>query len=629
MEQLSSSIVEVRTSPRTNNVVHRPVFIGTEKPIFAVLSAPADRRVRAAVLVCPPLGKEQAETTRALRLAAARLAERRIAVLRIDYRHTGESWGSQTDPRAAEEWLRSVEVAVDHLRVLGAAHVGAIGLRAGALFLSQLPDTLSELDFTVFWDSVSKGRALVRSKSVLYNMVSEDNGVVPGPRPDRVDDEDPERVHVAGHSMHSTAAAALGVMVIDPKLIATQAPQRTLVMLRETDTAGRVGRAMADAGVEVVQTRAPDYFVEPTHPGYLEFPTVDLDLLTDWVDESCGTQLGSVDVPSTDDEVRAVIARTADGRGIETRVRSVPGTGELYWDTALEGRHETATQVMVSYSLGQYVRSGPSRLWWEAAEAVAAVGGRAIRFDRLGVGESGDPSVDDAEIALYAPEFVEGAAAILPVLDDLPPSSTVVHTGICVGAWVATHAAIRHAARHPETHSAVVMVNPLMWRLRPQRGDTASVDVGIGGLPEQFGEPTLVDKVIGKLSWHGNRAAPRIRRRLPARLHTAVGRLPFIQMPEVVFNGLARENVRAAMVFSPRDHAYFVSNFGGDDALRSNPEPIRRWVAPVGDHTAYHRFMRRALITSVLCELVPDGTVEVPEESVGPGGAPIDWRLDS
>lgn len=615
-----------RTAP-TDSVAHRPMFIGDPtKPIFAMLSAPADGRVRSAVVVCPPMGKEQAETTRALRFLCDELAKRRIAAVRFDYRHTGESFGEQTAPDAAVQWVASVAEAVGYVRALGVEEISAIGLRAGALFLAQSTEVLAGLDSVVLWDPVLKGRNLVRSKAVLYNMVSEDDGSVPGPRPEVADDQDDERVHVAGHSMHAEAAAALSAMTINPADVSTTFPARTIVLMREDDMSGRVGQALQQQHVAVETTSAPSYFLEPTHPGLLEFAEADIARIVEWIDEGSRATLTTIGVPEADATVSGLTAVGPDGTAIETRVGAVPGSGELFWDTALVGRHDSATQVMVSHSLGQYVRSGPARLWREAGEAVAGLGGRAIRFDRLGIGESGRPSLDDREIGLYSRRVIDGGLASVRLLNDLPQGSTVVHAGICAGSWVAAHAALGHAKQRDDLNVAATLVNPLMWRLQPQRFDETSADPGLGGLPEKFGEPSFMDKVNIKLDWYGNLAGPRLRRLVPRRVHPTVGRLPFVQLPESVLARFARRGVQTALVFSPRDHANFVTWFGGEEALRGHDRLVTRWVAPIGDHTSYHRFMRRAVITAVLDQLNRDGGGDVPEGSSGPGGTPVKWE---
>lgn len=624
-DQLNDVGVEYSSAPPAN-AVHRPVFIGgRDKPIFATLSAPSDGAVRAAVLVCPPLGKEQAETTRALRMLGDRLARSRVAALRIDYRNTGESWGAQTAPDATDGWLSSIVDGVEHLRAAGVSTVGIIGLRAGALLMAQLHDLLSTLDFAIFWDPVTKGRTMIRSKSVLYRMVSDDDGSVSGPRPEVVDDSDPDRVHVAGQSLSATAAAAFGAMVFEPVSLAASVPARSVVLMSESEATGPVGRALGDTELDVMTCSASEYFLQPSHPGYLEFPTAEIDALVEWIDAAAGGTLTTMDLPTVGSPVSAVIGCSADGRRIETRVRTVPGTGEVFWDTAIEGEHDTASKVLVTYSLGQYVRTGPGRMWREAAEAVAAKGGRAIRFDRLGVGESGDPSSDDQALSLHTRSFVEGAAAILPVLDDLPASSTVVHAGICVGSWAAAHTAVRGSKRRADLHQVVVMVNPLMWRAWPWRADTTAGDIGVGGLPGRFREPSKLDNVVAKLNWRGNTAGGVIRRRLPRRLHTLAGRLPFIQMPEVMFERFARRGITASLVFSPRDNAYFVSAFGGEEAIRNSRLRVSRRVAPTGDHTSYHRFMRHAAVSAVVEALWPDEEEQLHQSSTGVIGTGFQW----
>ncbi len=84
-------------------MVTTPGYFGPPgAPLFGAISSPVSSRVRAGVLLCPSVGKEQAETTRGLKLFAERLAARGFAVLRFDYACTGESPGAQYRPDAAD-----------------------------------------------------------------------------------------------------------------------------------------------------------------------------------------------------------------------------------------------------------------------------------------------------------------------------------------------------------------------------------------------------------------------------------------------------------------------------------------------------------------------------------------------
>lgn len=578
-----------------DKVVHQPVFLGRHlTPIFGVLSTPTSGRVRGTVVVCPSLGKEQAETTRGMRLLAAHLADCGFAVLRFDYLHTGESWGRQDDPAALDGWLGSIRAAVEYLRGFGTGAPALVGHRAGALLAVQEPALLGELAALVLWDPVRKGSQFLRAKTVLYRSVSDDDGSVPGPRPPAVADVDPARVHVAGHSLDAGVAERFRAMSMPTDDIVASLPPKCTMLVRDTEIARFA--ALAEVGAEVRPFGDQEPFLAPTHPSYLASPVSEISYIVEWLDRTMPH--GSVPVARRHpaDAVSGVVAHTADGRPIETRVNAL-ADGTMVWDTAIAGRHESATQVFVAYSLGQYIRTGPGRLWWETAVAVADRGGRAIRFDRPGVGEAGPDQPSDIELPLYTGDYVKNGLSVTSLLAALPPGSVVAHAGICVGSWSAVHGALEltRVARSTVT-STVVLVNPLMWRLAAQnrrRANALSADIGVGGMPEQETPKAITMKVYRKLNWLGSQSAPGIRRRFPRPAHTVVGRLPFIQMPEVLLRRLGRSGIAASLVFSPRDNANFVTFLGGDDALRRAPSARRR-VAALGDHTAYHRMMREA-----------------------------------
>ncbi len=601
-----------------DDVVHQPTFFGQpHPPVFGVLTTPRSGEIRGAVLVCPSLGKEQAETTRGMRLLAADLAERGFAVLRFDYLYTGESWGRQDDPDAVDGWLSSIAAGVDHLRTLGLGAPALVGHRAGALLAAQLPELLAGLPAVVFWDPIRKGSQLIRAKKVIYRVVSDDDGSVPGPRPEPVLDLDPGRVHLAGHSLDAGVAERFGSMTLLSDDLAEALPRQSTVVVREAETA-RFDQ-LAGVGVDVHPFGDQEPFLAPTHPSYLSMPISEISHIVDWLDRAMPHETVSVPRRHPADPVSATIGYTRDGRPIDTVVRMLED-GTMVWDTAIADQHDSATKVFVAYSLGQYIRTGPARLWSETALAVAEGGGRGIRFDRPGVGEAGPDRASDAELPLYTADYVDSGLSVLSVLSTLPPGSHVVHAGICVGSWSSVHGALELTERtRGDVTSSVVLVNPLMWRFSPQnkrRATALSADIGVGGMPQAEDPKALTMKVYRKLNWLGSQAAPKIRRRFPRPLHTLVGRVPFVQMPEVLLRKLARRRIGVSLVFSPRDNAHFVTFLGGDDALGRAPQTRRR-VASLGDHTAYHRMMRAAATEECLQVLGLAGMVEASSTITG------------
>ena len=586
---MKSQVVVDRTSP-SDAVVSRPVFFGDSRtPLFGLLTFPASRSVVGGVLVCPSLGKEQAETTRGLKMLADRLADSGFVVLRFDYACTGESAGAQDDPTACDRWLHSIGEGIEYLRHTGVDNIDMVAHRAGALLATQLPDVLGSVESLVLWDPVDRGSAFIRAKAVLYNMISDDDGTVPGPRPPRVVDEDPQHVHVAGHSLDLVAAAALKSLRADVESVTAARPDKesTIVVSASDSMRSKFVDRFRAAGIEVVDGGDMSAFLGPTHPAYLHLPESTIIGIVEWLRGRSGTTRRPI---SVDDgpSASATVAHTPAGDPIDTRVYVLDDGVTMVWDTAIRDTHDTATQVFVGHSLGQYIRTGPGRLWWETALNVAARGGRGIRFDRPDVGESPSPTSAVEGGPLYTKAAIARCLSILPLLERLPTGSHVVHAGICVGSWASAHVALAHADRGSVARltSSVVLVNSLMWRLRPFQVEALIDDVGIGGLPVDVDTPRLRTRVAYKLSAAGSKVVPHVRR-LPAVLRTSVEKLPFVQMPELMIGALVRRGVGVTLVFSPRDNARFSERLGGDDALRAAQGPVKRYVASHGDHTSY------------------------------------------
>lgn len=573
-------------------VVSTLTYFGPESAAqFGVLTTPVDSTVRGGVVVCGSLGKEQAETTRWLKLFAERLAARGFAVLRFDYPNTGESAGPQDVPDAVQRWTDGIAVAVEYLRASGVGHVVAVGHRMGALLLSQVNS--SGVDRAVAWDPTISGRHYLRSKTVLYNMVSEVSDEVAQRLPaDAIPPIPDDRVQLAGQSLSAEAAQELRSLRLVPGAFGA-----TPTLLLSTDPA--VASDFSGPSCHVMTLDDQEPFVSPSHPALLEFPERDIAAVVEWISSQSPTERHPID-PII--RTSAVVGQTAAGEEIRTEVYRTE-SGVTVWDTAID-HHMTHREVFVAHSLGQYVRSGPGRLWFTVALSVAAHGGRSIRFDRASVGESGTVDRADRELALYTRDYVADGVRLFSELT-LPADARILHAGICVGSWMAAHGATTTAKALPDATSAVLLVNPLMWRMRPYRRFRIAdfgADTGIDGTGRAEAEPdnSLAARLRRKAIWIGGRSGPLVRRRVPRSWWPAVGRLPWMSVPDALLAEIAQANVDVDLVFAPTDYAYFDDMSGADATFTSATRLRGVAVSAAGDHTSYHSAMHNVIATTAL-----------------------------
>ena len=124
--------------------------------LFGIQMTPLPTPVGTAV-ICPPYGWEYMRTHWALRQTARELVRRGWAVLRFDYRGTGDSAGAVDELTRLDDFVEDIEHAAAHIRSTGVPLV-LVGARLGAALAVQAASRATGAERLVLWDPVVSGR---------------------------------------------------------------------------------------------------------------------------------------------------------------------------------------------------------------------------------------------------------------------------------------------------------------------------------------------------------------------------------------------------------------------------------------------------------------------------------------
>ncbi len=163
------------------SVAGMPRYFGPHHALFGIYHAAATPR--GALLLCPPLGQEMIRSQRTYRLLAQALAERGHAVLRFDYRGTGDSADAGGTPSWAS-CCADIGTAAQELRnACGLDTVSAFGARLGANLAMAAVDS-ARLDSVMALDPVCDGAQFVADMDALQSRLLLDGNRFLQPRRD-------------------------------------------------------------------------------------------------------------------------------------------------------------------------------------------------------------------------------------------------------------------------------------------------------------------------------------------------------------------------------------------------------------------------------------------------------------
>lgn len=400
---------------------------------------PSDGAVRRALVLAPPIGREQVISYRTLRVLAIRAASQAGAVvLRPTWSGIGESTGPlPSEPASAwrADLLRLIAAARE---AAPGAEVTVVGLRLGAAVAASVVDVPGGAERTVAWEPVS-GRRFVREHRALRRMSLETA-------------ESPERIELPG-------------LVLSPE----QADSLKSLRLPADDVLQRRGDVRVVRAGEHQRAQAEGMYAVASRDA-----RVPLGLVDEVIAAAMPAQ-GMRDVVAPDDDAGAPERRwprhwdsparsglvgvrsefVAVGEHLLPGVlaRPVPGArSSRPEDEPADERPGHAAGLLLIAADAEPM-DGPTGLWARMARDLAGQGMTVLRAERRGIGEAGDPSClrEPMPYTEEAVEDVNRSAAWLRRRVDGP----VAASGLCSGAWMA----LRCAAEL----DLVILINNIAW----------------------------------------------------------------------------------------------------------------------------------------------------------------------
>lgn len=401
-----------RMTPRDVNVRHQ-WLTGAAPDLFSTFVGPESGTVVGAVVMCPSLGREYTATYRGMYAMARNLAANGVGALLIDFPGQGDSPSPTDGAVTVGDWIAGVGKGVEALRKVGITKVGLLGLRAGALIAAQAALAIDGIASLTYWDPVDNGRAYIREQSLHARMQGYPASGIWG---QRLSDTEIEEF------------ACLELPVVTN-------PDVSLIvgMRSELLAASRRIRGYAESADALIALNKQQAFVTPDSFSS-EMPHQAIGELTNAIRETFGTDTFRSKPPHG-----TTSAMFGHGNEMVTEKIEEFGSQGLF---AISTAHANAPPPRAAALIAPAAlepHTGPGAIWTNLARDLAIDGIDAVRFDRRGLGLSGDPAIDTGNV--YSRQ---SKADILSAARELKTRyELVVGVGACSGAWHETYAA-RH-----------------------------------------------------------------------------------------------------------------------------------------------------------------------------------------
>ena len=585
----------------------RPLYLPAEPDVvFGMFHAPADEfSTKAAVLILPPWGWDEVASYRSRRTWAERLAEGGHPTLRIDFPGSGDSAGAPGDPARLEAWTASVVAGARWLAgTAPSGRVAVIGLGLGGLIAGHALAAGAPIDELVLWAAPTHGRTFLREQRAFGKLQRDRYGP-----PEGAADALPDGwLEIGGFVQSAETIAAIEKLDLREMHFGTL--QRVLLLGRDGLSVD-VGlqRRLEAAGADVTVAPGDGWGGMCFHPERYQPPLDVFRRVSDWLAATTrpAPRLRAA-LPASTGQVAEGLARLTIG-GVS--IRETPLRGDdlpggffgILAERPAPAAPAVADLCAVFLNAGAVRRTGPNRMWVEAARHWAARGMPTVRVDLEGIGDAGGDAAMYFDVGtFYTPTRKAQVTAILDALAARGLGPRFVLIGLCAGAYSAFDAAASDARV-----VTALAVNPriLVWDpaiLERRNAFVVREVLELGSWQRILNGETSPARVL-QIGRAAAVEAPRAALRYASRLRGTKQRDPWTHQLERMLDTLRAMHTRVVLAFS------------GDEPMRDELKAegvldrLPRWPnvvstdLPGDDHTlrpiaaqrAFHRFLEREL----------------------------------
>jgi alpha-beta hydrolase superfamily lysophospholipase len=394
--------------------------------IFGWFHPPLGSPRSTGVVICSPIGDDYLRAHRALRQLAVDLAGAGFAVLRFDFRGTGDSSGSERDPGVAAAWIEDIQLAIAELRSRsGVEEIGLVGLRLGAtlaMHVAALGDRT--VDSLVLWNPFPSGDAYVNEATKLHrmHMMLEPEGFASVPRDWSVGGQE-----ALGFLLTPDTIATLSK--VDLFASDERPARRALVVgMSNVPAEEKLLAHLKGLGVETDYAHFPGHKFLMLAPAKASLPMPPLQEIVRW--------LSAKHPPTNAPRAAVPRAATAVHRGEQPLVfgRDHALFGVLVHPP--KDRRDPKRPAIILANAGAIHRVGPHRFYVPMARRWASLGFWVLRMDLSGLGDS--PAAPGCEENLsYPRDGLADIAEAMFALEQVTGARRFIVAGHCSGGDLA------------------------------------------------------------------------------------------------------------------------------------------------------------------------------------------------